>query len=221
MITPRADTLAANLKTLYYSERAKPLLFHGWHHIYLTAVKSVEFAAEFPEVDKEIIQAAALVHDLNYIVKTNSEPEIGEQLRKTYLDEASFSEGEIAIIERLVLEAHTATRSAAISDAAKALSDADSLFKVLPLTPILFSSHYLTENKVGLEEWADKIIREQKPLMDEDIYFYTKVANDSYLRWAKTNLALVEQVKEALSDPAIKEILDIAQELEAVRTKHS
>jgi len=215
MISKRTSSLSDSLKKLYY-EKAADLLFHGWHHIYLTAKKAVEFAEEFPDVDKELVEAAALVHDLNYVVETNTEPEVGEHLRAKYLEEAGFSNEEINYIESLVLEEHTATRTANISDAAKALSDADSLFKVMPLTPIIFSSHYIVENKVDIRKWADKIISEQDPLMEQGIYFYTKMANEKYLHWAKTDLELVKQVRDSLADPAIQEMLAIAYELKVI-----
>lgn len=215
MTTSRTNTLATALKELYYTH-ARTLLFHGWHHIYLTAKKAVEFADEFPEVDKELLEAAALTHDLNYLVKTNTAPEVGKELREQYLTKAGFNSSEIAAVEAIVMEGHTGTRHATISHAAKALSDADSLFKIMPLTPIIFSSHYIVENKVDIHQWADKIIQEQKPLMEQGIYFYTKKANEKYLEWAKTDLALVEQVKESLDDPAIKEMLDIAYELKVI-----
>lgn len=216
MLTSRTTTLAQQLHQLYYDQAAAHLLFHGWHHIHFTAKKAVEFAEEFPNVNKEFVEAAALTHDLNYVVKTNTDPELGKELRRSYLDKAGFHPDEIDTIDTIVMEAHTGTRHADISDAAKALSDADSLFKVMPLTPIIFSSHYIVENKVDLRQWADKIIREQKPLMEQGIYFYTKTANQNYLHWAKTDLALVEQVKEALDDPAIAEMLEIAYDLKVI-----
>ncbi len=213
--TPRISLLTDNLKKLYYEKAAK-LLFHGWHHIYLTAKKSIEFAEEFPEINKETVEAAALVHDLNYIIKTNTEPEVGKNLREHFLAIATFSPQEITEIENIVMEAHTGTRHAGISNAAKALSDADSLFKIMPLTTVIFSSHYITENKVDIYQWADKIIKEQKPLMEQGIYFYTKAANEKYLHWAKADLKFVEQVKESLDDPAMKEMLDIAYDLKVI-----
>jgi uncharacterized protein len=215
MISKRNTILAENLKKLYY-EKAADLLFHGWHHIYLTAKKAPQFAEEFPEVDKELVEAAALVHDLNFVVKTHTEPEVGAALREQYLKETGFDAKEIAYIETLVIEAHTGTRDANISNAAKALSDADSLFKIMPLTPIIFSSHYIVENKVDIHEWARKVLDEQIPLMEQGIYFYTKQANEKYLHWAKTDLELVKQVKESLEDPDIKEVLEIAYDLKVV-----
>lgn len=86
----------------------------------------------------------------------------------------------------------------------------------MPLTPIIFASHYIVENQVDLHEWADKIIREQKPLLDQGIYFYTKAANEKYLHWAKADFTRIEQVKEAMKDPAIQEMLAIAYELKVV-----
>lgn len=79
MQTPRTTKLAADLEKLY-NDRSADLLFHGWHHIYFVAKKAVQFAKEY-DVDKEQIEAAALTHDLNYLVKINSEPEAGKQLR--------------------------------------------------------------------------------------------------------------------------------------------
>jgi uncharacterized protein len=216
MLTARTTSLADNLKKLYYSEKCKGLLFHGWHHIYLVSQKSVEFADEFPAVNKELLQAAALTHDLNYVIETNTEPEVGKELRQQYLSEAGFNAEEQEEIESMIMEEHTATRHANISDAAKALSDADSLFKIMPITPVILASHYIVENKVDLQKWADKIIREQKPLMDQGIYFYTKQANEKYLAWAEVDLALVQMVKESLDDPTIKEMLDIAYELKVI-----
>src|SRR5205085_12338354 len=67
-----------------------------------------------------------------------------------------------ARIHAIVLEEHTAYRHADISDEAKALSDADSLFKIMPLSPVLFASKFITEAKVDLHSWATRIIREQK-----------------------------------------------------------
>jgi len=213
--TDRTTLLAKNLEKIYELRKGE-LLFHGWHHICLAARKSVEFAEELG-VDKEIVEAAALTHDLNYLVNTQTTgPEAGADLRRQYLSEANFSEAEIGKIDAICMEEHTAYRHANISDEAKALSDADSLFKIMPVGPILFSSKFITETKVDLRAWAERIIREQKPLMEQGTYFYTKAANEKYLAWAKTNLELVEQVLASLDDPAIVEMLDIAYRLEAI-----
>lgn len=90
MISDRTSNLSGELKKLYY-EKASDLLFHGWHHIYLTAKKAIEFSDEYPEVNKELLEAAALTHDLNYIVQKNSEPEVGKELRYQYLSNAGFN----------------------------------------------------------------------------------------------------------------------------------
>ena len=214
MLTARTTTLATNLEKIY-EERSADLLFHGWHHIFLAAKKIVVFAEELG-VDKELAEATALVHDLNYIVEVNSEPEVAEEMRADYLREAGFSDAEVSTIEEAIMESHTARRHANISDLAKALADADNIFKVMPVTPMLFSSHYITENKVDLHKWAAKIIAEQKPLLDQDIYFYTKTAKEKYDEWAKVNLRLVEQIQEALTDPDIVETLDIARRLKVI-----
>lgn len=214
MLTPRTTKLAEELEKLY-KDRSADMLFHGWHHIYFVAKKAVEFADEF-DVNKELVEAAALTHDLNYLVEVNTDPGIGKALRVKYLEEASFSETEINEIEDVVMQGHTGTRHGNIPDAAKALSDADTLFKALPITPIIFAGHFITENRIDIKKLADKVVGEQKPLMDEGIYFYTSIAKEKYLDWANTNLKLWENVQIALGDEDISEMLAIARNLKVI-----
>jgi uncharacterized protein len=213
--SPRTDKLRKDLEKLYGNYQ-KELLFHGWHHIIFVARKSVEFASEL-QADKEIVEAAALTHDLNYIVDVRTEsPEAGLTLRISHLKDAGFSDEEIEKINSVVQEEHIGYRGPSISDEAKALADADCLFKVMPLTPVLFSSKFITETKVDLRYWAERIIKEQKPLLDQGIYFYTDSAKQKYPDWAKTDLQLVQQVLDSLDDPAIQEMLSIAYKLEVI-----
>jgi uncharacterized protein len=214
MITPRTTRLATELEKLYQA-RSSDMLFHGWHHIYFVTKKAVQFAEEF-DVDKEIIEAAALTHDLNYVVEVNSEPEAGKELRAKYLSEAGFSPEEVIKIDHVVMQEHTATRHAGISDSAKALSDADTLFKALPVTPIIFAGHFITENHINIRKLANKVVSEQKPLMEEGIYFYTTAAKTKYLEWASINLKLWENVQDALDDEDVSEMLSIARNLKAI-----
>lgn len=215
MATERTTKLADELRELYQTR--DDLLFHGWHHIFFVAKKAVEFAGEFPDVDKELVEAAALTHDLNYVVEVNTEPEAGRELRAQYLADAGFGlPDEIAQIEQIVMEEHTATRHADISYAAKALSDADTLFKALPITPILFAGHFITENHIDIKKLARKVVSEQQPLMERGIYFYTATAREKYLNWATINLALWQNVEQALDDPDVTEMLAIARKLKAI-----
>jgi uncharacterized protein len=212
--TGRTTKLTDSLKQLY-TERSGDMLFHGWHHIYFVTNKALVFAEEF-DVDTELIEAAALTHDLNYLVEVNSEPEAGKDLRAEYLHAADFTDSEIEYVEHLVMEEHTATRHADISDAAKALSDADTLFKALPITPIIFAGHFITENHIDIQRLAAKIVGEQKPLMEKDIYFYTDGAKNAYMKWATVNLQMWENVQEALEDETVVEMLQIAREMKAI-----
>lgn len=214
MITPRTTKLAEELEKLY-QDRSADMLFHGWHHIAFVAKKAVKFAEEF-DVNVELIEAAALTHDLNYLVEVNTEPQVGKELRAAYLTDAGFSEAEITEIEGLVMEEHTATRHAQISDAAKALSDADTLFKALPITPILFAGHFITENHIDISKLAHKVVGEQKPLMEQGIYFYTEAAKAHYMNWAEVNLKLWENVKASLDDEDVVEMLAIARDLKVI-----
>lgn len=100
-----------------------------------------------------------------------------------------------------------------LSDEAKALADADTLFKAIPTTPILFASKFITQNKYDVEKLGHKIVEEQKPLMDSGTYFYTNIAKEKYLKWAKTNLEIWLNVLESLNDKDIKEMLKTASDL--------
>lgn len=206
----KLEKLKTSVKKLY-SENSQTLLFHGWHHINFVSKKAVEFA-ESIQADTFFVESSALTHDLNYIVKPNSEPEEGKKLREKLLTEAGYSNDEIQRIEKIVMESHTGTRGQQISEEGKALSDADTLFKSLPITPIVFASKYITQNKVDIYKLAKKVCDEQNPLIEQDIYFYIEMAKEKYLKWAKSNLALWNNVQEALQDKDVQEILSIAKE---------
>lgn len=209
-MTERTKKLENFLKLLYDKHKAE-LLFHGWHHIKFVAEKSKEFADDI-NANKEIVYAAALVHDLNYVVAPNSKPETGESLRNKQLAMAGFSKQEIDYIEKIIMEAHTAYRNEKISIEAQALSDADTLFRSLPITPVLFASRYIAQNKVDIGELADKVTSEQNPLMEKGTYFYTNLAKKKYLKWAKTNLELWNYIKESLNDPEVSDLIKTANE---------
>ena len=189
-------------------EHKDVLLFHGWHHVQFVTSKATQFARSLG-ADEELVEASALVHDLNYIIEVNSEPEKGAELRASVLAEANFDATSIERIEFIVHEAHTANRGTEISPEAMALSDGDALFKSLPITPILFASKYLSQNKVDIEKLAHKVVSEQKPLLEQDIYFYSDQAK-TYLCWAKVNLELWANVEEALKDDDVSKLIETA-----------
>lgn len=195
-----------------YAKKGQKLLFHGWHHISFVKDKALIFAKSI-KANLFFVKSAALVHDLNYLVKTNSEPQIAQNYRKKILMENEYSEEEIKRIEKIVMESHTAGREENISEEGKALSDADTLFKALPITPILFTGSYIKQNKVDIKKLAEKIISEQNHLFNEGIYFYTDLAKGKYFDWAKINLALWNNVNEALKDKSISKMLEMAAEL--------
>ncbi len=200
-LTSRNDSLAREVQGRL---NARPdIEWHDWLHFKFVARKSIEFAqAEgFDPYATATLEGAALVHDLNYLVKTNTGPEAGTGLRQKLLREHGFEVVEGLDIERWVIEAHTATRGADISPPAQILSDADTLYKALPFRPILDGARYIRENGITPQEWAKKIIDEQRPLMDEGIYFYTEAAK-VYLPLAEANLRHVgAQLEMMLSEP--------------------
>jgi len=192
-----------------YLKNGESLPFHGWHHINFVTKKALKFA-EFVGADLEIVQAAALTHDLNNILAKNSPPEAGTELRANLLEQAGFDLLQIENVENVVRESHTAYRTITITAEGKALSDADTLFKILPITPLFFTSKYLEENDVDLKKLANKIIKEQKPLLEQGIYFYIPEVSEKYLNWAKNHLELWQNLLIPLEDEDIYEILELS-----------
>lgn len=198
-----------------YLQHSRELPFHGWHHVTFITKKAIEFAQSI-NADTFLVESAALVHDMNYIVKPNSEPDDGADIRQEYLLKAGYTKENIDRIEAIIQESHTATRSTKISDEGKALSDADTLFKALPITPVLFANKYIYENNTDIYQLADKITSEQNRLMKIGIYFYTPLARERYLSWAELNLNLWNQIKDVLSDEDVQEMLKLAKNLDVI-----
>jgi len=209
-MTTRLQRLSDSLYQLY---KDRPdLILHGWHHVHFVSKKTQEFADDL-DVDKELVEAAGLVHDLNNIIEDDSGAGRGKALRKRYLREAGFSDERIAQIESVVEEAHNDTGQGKISNEAKVLRDADSLFAVMPLTHILMSGKHITENNIDLAHWTRKIIVERQHLVEKGAFFYTKTAKRKYSAWAKANLEMVKHMEEALHDPDAQAMLRISDEL--------
>jgi len=182
------------------------LPFHGWHHVSFVRAKGAQFAAH-NGADVSLVETAALVHDLNYLIERNSAAAAGGALRLRILAESGVSDSAAAWIDAVVDEAEMATRHRDISIEAQALSDADTLFKALPVTPVMLAHRYLTENGISLRELASKIVGEQRGVHDAGFYFYSQEAADAYSHWASANLELWQCVMEALDDPSVNQLL--------------
>ena len=185
---------------------ADRLPFHGWHHVTFVRAKSVEFA-EVNGADVAVVETAALVHDVNYIVQRNSTAAAGRRLRLEILAKAGVIRPIAGWIDRIVREAEMAARHRDISLEAQALSDGDTLFKALPVTPVVLAHRYLAETGVSLRELADKIVSEQQGVHADGYYFYNPDAAATYNRWAATNLQLWQCIKESLDDPTVEQLL--------------
>lgn len=186
--------------------RGQRLPFHGWHHVSFVRAKAAHFA-ELNGANIGIVETAALVHDLNYLVRRNSVAAAGGSLRLRVLAQAGVPEDMANRIDAIVVEAEMATRHRDISVEAQALSDADTLFKALPVTPVMLAHRYLTENGLSLRELATKIVGEQRGVHDAGFYFYSREAADAYSHWAKANLDLWQCVVESLDDPSVTRLL--------------
>lgn len=199
------DTLEKNVHELClrYAER---LPFHGWHHVSFVRAKAADFARH-NGADVRVVEAAALVHDVNYLVQRNSPAAAGRSLRLDLLIDSGVPPRTAHRIDGIVDEAEMATRGPDISLEAQALSDADTLFKALPITPVMLAHRYLTENGLTLRELANKIVGEQRGAHDEGYYFYSPEAAATYSRWALANLELWQCIREAVDDPAVEDLL--------------
>lgn len=191
-----------------YHDSKIVLSYHDWSHIDFVRHKTAYFSREI-EANSFIAESSAIVHDINYVVEINSPPEVGKKLRKKILFNAGYCPEDIAIIEKTILDAHTGYRSKNknISKESMALSDADTLFKSLPITPVLFAHQYMSENNISLKELAIKIVSEQELLMSNDIYFYTNIAKKNYSKWAKTNIHLWKNIVDSLNDESICDLI--------------
>lgn len=197
---------------ILYAEHNADLPFHGWHHVRFVTAKSIMFANELG-ADPLLVEAAALVHDLNYIADPTSGAQGGTELRARILREVGLPNSSIALIEETVLQAETASRDANITREARALSDADTLFKALPITPVVLAPLYMRETKRSLRTLAEKIVGEQVPLMSDDIYFYSKSATEKYRSWGRANLALWRCILDSLDDPDVVRVLDDVEQI--------
>ena len=190
-----------------YADR---LPFHGWHHVAFVRRKAVQFAANNGS-DGAVVEVAALVHDLNYLIRRNSAAAAGRRLRMAVLAGAGIVGTVAHWVDEVVNEAEMRHRHRDISLEAQALSDADTLFKALPTTPVVLAHRYLAENGISLRTLATKIVGEQRSKYDDGYYFYNQHAAATYSRWALANLELWRCILEALDDPTVEELLDATE----------
>jgi uncharacterized protein len=185
--------------------------FHGWPHVNFVAKNAHKFALEL-RADPVIAEIAGLVHDVNYLVNARSDAQDGADLRQKILSECGMESQTISVIEKVVVSAQTSARGRNISREAMALSDADTLFKALPITPVILSPLYMKETRRSLRELAEKIASEQIPLREDEIYFYSDSAKKKYENWGDANLRLWSLILESLDDPWIVELVTQMEE---------
>ncbi|WP_133909243.1 HD family phosphohydrolase [Actinophytocola oryzae] len=200
------DAVEADVRRLCTRYAAR-LQFHGWHHVSFVRTKAARFAV-LNGAEVSVVETAALVHDVNYLVRRNSAASAGSGLRLAILSRARVPKHVAGWIDRIVDEAEMANRDRHISLEAQALSDADTLFKALPVTPVVLAHKYLEENGIGLRELANKICGEQRRVHDEGFYFYNQEAADQYAHWAAANLQLWQCIRESLDDADVSALLD-------------
>jgi len=189
-----------------YRAHSDQVPYHGWHHVDFVVQKSMLFLPELL-ADETFTIAAAYVHDFNYLVTGNSDEKAGLNLRYQALSECGFDDMQIERIENIVMEARTGGRHQDISQEAKALSDADTAYKALPVTPLM-TVLYLSETGRSLRQLASKIVTEQTPLRQQGIYFYSMCAQATFGGWADANLELWTRVLDSLDSPDVIPLLE-------------
>lgn len=198
---PHRDSLRRlhdDIRQLLDANRAA-LLYHGWPHARFVTKHAMELAQSHG-VDEAIIGSAALVHDLNYLIRPNSEPTVGAGLIADRMRVAGYPPSQVTKVIQIVDEANLATRGPKISIEAACLSDADTLFKALPFTPLLLAPAYLAENRVSLRDLAMQIVTEQEGRLKDGYYFYFSEVKERYTDWARENIAMWRRISDALAD---------------------
>jgi uncharacterized protein len=203
------DLYARQARKIFF--RRREVTFHGWPHVSFVAKNVCRFAVEL-KADMATAEIAALVHDVNYLVAARGDASVGSQLRAKILRDAGLDTYSISVIEEVVVTAETHTRGRSISREAMALSDADTLFKALPITPVILSPLYMRETRRSVRELAEKIVTEQVPLRDDEIYFYSESAKKKYERWGDANLNLWSCILESLDDRSVVELIEQMEE---------
>jgi uncharacterized protein len=194
-----------------YETFTSGLPFHGWHHVQFVRSRAVSYA-EKNGSNVLIVEAAALVHDLNYMVKRNSRIGAGEGLRREILEDLQVSNSDIVWIEQIIRESEIEVRDETASREAQALSDADTLFKALPVTPVILANLYMKETGKTLAELCDHILDNQIPLLECGIYFYDPDTRMQYKEWTEANLRLWQAIRESLHDPIVQAVVaDVEQ----------
>src|SRR3989442_384779 len=149
---PRKAIDAVEQQVRQLCERyADKLPFHGWHHVSWGGAKPAGCAG-VSGGDVTGVEPPARGHDVNYIVHRNPTAADGRRLRVEILARAGLPQPAAVWIDRIVREAEMAARHPEISLEAQALSDADTLFKALPVTPVVLAHPYLAVTSVSLRE---------------------------------------------------------------------
>jgi uncharacterized protein len=198
----------------------RKVTFHGWPHVSFVAKNARRFAIEL-NANPAISEIAALVHDLNYLISARSDATEGARLRAKVLRDAGLDSESIVIIEDVVISAETHVRGPDISREAMALSDADTLFKALPITPVILAPLYMRETGRSLRELAEKIVSEQVPLRDDEIYFYSESAKKRYECWGDANLTLWSSILESLDSASVVELIEQMEEYTGIPAESS
>ncbi|MGH9962836.1 MAG: HD family phosphohydrolase, partial [Pyrinomonadaceae bacterium] len=89
-----------------YREFSSGLPFHGWHHVEFVRAKAVALALK-NGADVSIVEAAALLHDLNYMVQRNSRVTAARALRAELLTELGLAPQLTRQIEEVIAQAET------------------------------------------------------------------------------------------------------------------
>ena len=83
------DAVEADVRRICTRYAAR-LQFHGWHHVSFVRTKAARFAV-LNGAEVSVVETAALVHDVNYLVRSNSSAAAGSDLRLAILARAGVA----------------------------------------------------------------------------------------------------------------------------------
>lgn len=191
------------VKKLYRAE-ADSLPYHNFFHIKFVLKNSI-YIAYHEGASLDLVKPSALLHDLNYVVCPGSDVKVGNELASSLLVESGYQRQEIQQIIHIINDSSSGTieKSPRFSIEAMVVSDADSTYKSLPVTPVLFAHKYMIENSVSLEDLAMDILSKQGGVLSGGSYFFTKTASSIYGKWALQNVRLWKDISTILSQSPI------------------
>lgn len=106
---------------------AKTGRYHAWDHIELVKKWALHLAGQYPEVNREVLEAACYVHDIGRTKQDDGHPEISAEMITPLLIKINLDQAESQLLLEAVACHDKSKIRSATSIEAKLLFDADKL----------------------------------------------------------------------------------------------